>query len=262
MTRDGTTTRARPARTWPAASASHVRWAYASGVARARRRRAMSDEPGGDVGVTQLAAITGLSRESCAAMLSRAGGDVTTAVNRHFAAHDTRDGGALASTSTPASQPPPSVVGEKRRRSSSAARGSPAKARLGSGGGDQQQRSVLSFFQKGQVDRAEAPEDHAPPPIAARAPPKSDDRADEVSDVEPAGERIVATLALHGSGPDAEARRPTAEGGGAGSRRDDSPWPDIRHRDAVPPPLPCSELSSSAKRIRKGDAARGCSWRS
>lgn len=218
----------------------------------------MSDEPGGDVGVTQLAAITGLSRESCAAMLSRAGGDVTTAVNRHFAAHDTRDGGALASTSTPASQPPPSVVGEKRRRSSSAARGSPAKARLGSGGGDQQQRSVLSFFQKGQVDRAEAPEDHAPPPIAARAPPKSDDRADEVSDVEPAGERIVATLALHGSGPDAEARRPTAEGGGAGSRRDDSPWPTS---DTETPYLLLSrcfdELSSSAKRIRKGDALRG-----
>ena len=130
----------------------------------------MSDEPDGDVGVTQLAAITGLSRESCAAMLSRANGDVTTAVNRHFAAHDTRDGGALASTSAPASQPRSSVVGEKRRRSSIAARGSPAKARLGSGAGDQQQRSVLSFFHKGQVDRAEAPEDHAPAPIAARAP--------------------------------------------------------------------------------------------
>ncbi len=216
----------------------------------------MSDEPkDGDVGVTQLAAITGLSRESCAAMLSRAGGDVTTAVNRHFAAHDTRDGGALASTSAPASQPPPSVVGEKRRRSSSAARGSPAKARLGSGGDNQQQRSVLSFFQKGWVDRAEAPEDRAPPPIAARAPPKSDDHADEVSDVEPA-ERIVATLALHGSGPDSSIR-PTAEGGGAGSSRDDSPWPTS---EAETPYLLLSrcfdELSSSAKRIRKGDALR------
>lgn len=216
----------------------------------------MSDEPDGDVGVTQLAAITGLSRESCAAMLSRANGDVTTAVNRHFAAHDTRDGGALASTSAPASQPRSSVVGEKRRRSSIAARGSPAKARLGSGAGDQQQRSVLSFFHKGQVDRAKAPEDHAPAPIAARAPQKSDGHAEEVSDVEPARETIVATLALHGSGPDAS-RRPTAEGG-AGSSRDDSPWPSS---DTETPYLLLSrcfdELSSSAKRIRKGDALRG-----
>ena len=77
----------------------------------------MSGDPGDDdVGdkVSSLQAITGLSRESCAAMLSRAGGDVTTAVNRHFAAHDNRDGNALASTSGPASQPRPSQVGEKR----------------------------------------------------------------------------------------------------------------------------------------------------
>ena len=151
------------------ASASHVRWAYASGVARARRRRAMSDEPGGDVGVPQLAAITGLSRVVRGDVIARGrrrddGGEQALRRPRH-----SRRRSARVDVHS-ASQPPPSVVGEKRRRSSSAARGSPAKARLGSGGGDQQRRSVLSFFQKGQVDRAEAPEDRPLPPSPPARP--------------------------------------------------------------------------------------------
>lgn len=41
--------------------------------------------------VSTLQAVVGVSREAAAAMLSRAGGDVAVAVNRHFAAHDVKD---------------------------------------------------------------------------------------------------------------------------------------------------------------------------
>ena len=216
-----------------------------------------------DVGdkVSSLQAITGLSRESCAAMLSRAGGDVTTAVNRHFAAHDNRDGNALASTSGPASQPRPSQVGEKRRHSSTAARReSPAKARFGSGGTDTQQRSGLSFFQKGHGDRTEPSTDHAPTPIHARATPKTDDESSEIpessdptskADETPADGRTIPTLALHRSAPEVPSTEPTTS---ARTGDTNTAWP-TSEKDA--PYLILSrcfdETSSSAKRVRKGD---------
>ena len=183
--------------------------------------------------VSVLRGIVGLSREACAAMLSRAGGDVAAAVNRHFAAHDPR-GDVSTVAASPKRPPSASARSKSTKRGRRESSDLPVSA----------QRSLLGFL------RAE------PETRDAEACRGGDDDVTREAVVRPtdvapsAPAPSVPTLALHTTRAVSTDASPDTT----------DPWPlpaNVASDDRAPYALVAhllDRLGSTSKRLDKADA--------